>query len=54
MSLLKYQDSLNVGFSANVARKPPECQMFSLWYFDRYTDLRYDISIEPKIPVLDI
>ena len=28
--------------------------MFSFRYFDRYTDLRYDISIEPNIPVLDM
>ena len=27
--------------------------MFSFW-FDRYTDLRYHVSIEPKIPVLNI
>ena len=34
--------------------KSPECQNVSFKYFDRYTDLRYGISIEPKIQVLYI
>ena len=55
MLLLKYQDSFSVGFGGNLARGSHQSvKMFSFWYFDRYTDLQYDISIEPKIPVLNI